>query len=44
VNLVGYHDRDFSASEYTSAGPYLKLRFKFDQESVREAARWINRQ
>jgi hypothetical protein len=44
VNVVGYRDRDFSASEYTAAGPFLRVRLKFDQNSVREAARWINRQ
>ena len=25
-------------------GPYLTLRFKFDQQSVRDAAEWFNRQ
>ena len=43
-NVLGYTDRDFSASNYTAAGPYLRLRLKFDQESVREAAAWINQQ
>jgi len=44
VNLVGYNDRDFSAANYTAAGPYIKMRLKFDQESVKEAAAWINKQ
>ena len=43
-NVVGYHDRDFSASNYTDHGPYLRMRFKFDQESVKDAAAWINKQ
>jgi hypothetical protein len=42
-NLVGYSDRDFSAAAYTAAGPYLRLRFKFDQDSVRDAAAWLNK-
>ena len=44
VNLVGYSDRDFSAGNYTAAGPYIKMRLKFDQQSVKEAAAWINKQ
>ncbi len=43
-NVAGYTDRDFSAANYTSFGPYLRLRLKFDQESVREAAAWLNKQ
>jgi hypothetical protein len=41
-NLVGFTDRDFSPAGYTAAGPYLRLRMKFDQQSVRQAAAWIN--
>ena len=33
-NLSGFRDDDFSGAEYTGEGPYLKLRFKFDQNSV----------
>jgi hypothetical protein len=43
-NVSGYEDRDFSASSHTSYGPYVRMRLKFDQESVREAANWLNRQ
>ena len=43
-NVAGYEDRDFTASGYQARGPYLRLRFKFDQESVREAAAFLNRQ
>ena len=32
-NLSGYEDDDFTGAEYTAEGPYLKLRFKFDQNS-----------
>ena len=43
-NVAGYHDRDFSAANYTDSGPYLRMRFKFDQESVKDAAGWLNKQ
>ena len=32
-NLRGFHDRDFEAAHYTMQGPYLMLRFKFDQNT-----------
>jgi hypothetical protein len=38
-NVAGYRDEDFSRSEYTARGPYVKFRFKFDEESVKEAVR-----
>jgi hypothetical protein len=41
-NLTGFADKDFSQSEFTAQGPYVRFRFKFDQESVRDAAKWIN--
>ena len=43
-NWAGYEDDDFSLAGYTAEGPYLKLRFKFDQQSVRDTANWFNRQ
>ncbi|HEY2029802.1 MAG TPA: OmpA family protein [Myxococcales bacterium] len=43
-NVVGYYDQDFSASNATAFGPYLRMRFKFDQDSIKEAAAWINKQ
>jgi len=33
-NLVGFHDRDFSADRYTRDGPYVTMRLKFDQSSL----------
>lgn len=33
-NLVGFNDRDFKESRYTNSGPYLTMRFKFDQLSL----------
>lgn len=34
-NIRGFKDDDFEAAEYTRAGPYIKLRIKFDQHSAR---------
>jgi len=36
-NFVGFSDKDFSAANYTAQGPYFRFRFKFDQNSVKEA-------
>jgi hypothetical protein len=33
-NLIGFHDRDFEADRYTRSGPYVTMRFKFDQLSL----------
>jgi opacity protein-like surface antigen len=43
-NWAGYEDDDFNMAGYTAQGPYLTLRFKFDQQSVRDAAEWFNKQ
>ncbi|GAA4038024.1 hypothetical protein GCM10022281_18390 [Sphingomonas rosea] len=32
-NIKGFRDRDFSDARYTRAGPYVTLRFKFDQDT-----------
>ncbi|GAB4277076.1 MAG: hypothetical protein Kow0092_32880 [Deferrisomatales bacterium] len=42
-NLVGFEDEDFSAAGYTSRGPFVQVRAKFDQQTVREAAAWAGR-
>ena len=41
-NLTGFSDKDFSASDYTARGPYMRFRFKFDQNSVQDALKWVN--
>ncbi len=41
-NWDGFKDNDFSLAGYTAEGPFLKIRFKFDQNSVRDAANWFN--
>lgn len=33
-NVAGFHDRDFDDSRYTRSGPYVTMRFKFDQLSL----------
>lgn len=35
-NFDGFRDDDFSGSEYTAKGFYLKFRLKFDQETIRD--------
>jgi len=40
-NFRGFEDDDFSTAGYTSQGPYIKLRFAFDQNSVRDALNWF---
>lgn len=43
-NITGFKDRDFSRADFTSEGPFIKFRFKFDQASAREAIRWFTGQ
>jgi len=43
-NLTGFRDRDFSSADFTSQGPFVKLRMKFDQVSVRDAVKWFSGQ
>jgi len=33
-NVVGFNDRDYSDARYTRSGPYVTLRFKFDQGTL----------
>jgi hypothetical protein len=33
-NFTGFEDDDFSSADYTSKGPYLKFRYKFDQKTI----------
>jgi hypothetical protein len=34
-NLLGYGDRDFSGAAYRAQGPYLTLRMKIDQDTLK---------
>jgi len=36
-NFIGFEDEDFSRAGFTAKGPFIQFRFKFDQESVRDA-------
>jgi hypothetical protein len=40
-NLTGFNDKDFSQADFTAQGPFVRFRFKFDQDSVRDAAKWL---
>ena len=33
-NLTGFYERDFSAQSETRTGSYVRLRFKFDENSL----------
>ena len=35
-NFSGFRDDDFAGADYTCQGPYLKFRYKFDQETVKD--------
>ncbi len=39
-NWEGYRDKDFAQGEWTSRGPYISFRYKFDQETVKELLDW----
>jgi outer membrane protein OmpA-like peptidoglycan-associated protein len=41
-NFTGFNDKDFSQADYTAQGPFVRFRLKFDQNSVQDAAKWIN--
>ena len=34
-NVDGFEDDDFTSAEYTASGPYIKMRFKFDSDTVK---------
>ncbi len=36
-NITGFDERDFSRSEYTAQGPYIRFRTKIDQDAARAA-------
>jgi uncharacterized repeat protein (TIGR01451 family) len=40
-NFTGFEDEDFSAADFTAAGPFVKFRLKFDQQSVKEMVDWF---
>jgi outer membrane protein OmpA-like peptidoglycan-associated protein len=35
-NFEGFRDDEFDASRYTAAGPYIRFRFKTDQDALRD--------
>ena len=40
-NFAGFRDEDFSGGSFTAQGPYIRFRFKFDQDSARQALKWF---
>ena len=43
-NVAGFEDKDFASAAYTAQGPYVRFRMKFDQQSVKDAAGWLNKE
>ena len=41
-NVAGFRDDDFEAAEYSRKGPYITLRFKFDQHTAEGLLRRIS--
>jgi hypothetical protein len=39
-NFSGFEDDQFSKSDYTAEGPFLRMRVKVDQDSVRDLLQW----
>jgi hypothetical protein len=43
-NICGFEDKDFASAAYTAQGPYVRFRMKFDQQTVKDAAGWLNKE
>lgn len=43
-NFSGFTDQDFSNSEFTAQGPFIKVRMKFDQASLKDAVKLFSGQ
>ena len=43
-NIDGFRDDDFSSANYTAQGVFIRFRMKFDQQSVKDALSWMDRQ
>ena len=35
-NFAGFRDDDFSASTYTAKGAFIRFRYKFDQQTIKD--------
>ncbi|MCK5237658.1 MAG: OmpA family protein, partial [Deltaproteobacteria bacterium] len=40
-NIAGFEDEDFSNGDYTSKGPFIRFRLKFDQNSLNSTMKWL---
>jgi uncharacterized repeat protein (TIGR01451 family) len=38
-NFTGFYDQDFTANHYTAKGLFVRFRFKFDQDTIKDLAR-----
>ncbi|MBT8136382.1 MAG: OmpA family protein [Gammaproteobacteria bacterium] len=43
-NFAGFDDEDFSDARYTARGPYIRFRFKADQDNLRDRDFWARRE
>ena len=39
-NFGGYKDSDFSKSDWTTQGPFVTFKYKFDQQTLKELLNW----
>ncbi|MFI5316305.1 MAG: carboxypeptidase-like regulatory domain-containing protein, partial [Myxococcota bacterium] len=39
-NFSGYKDSDFSQKDWTSQGPFISFKYKFDQQTVKDLLEW----
>jgi hypothetical protein len=42
-NVTGFQDQDFADGSFTAQGPYIRFRFKLDQDSARRALTWFEK-
>ncbi len=42
-NFVGFRDEDFNNGSFTAQGPFIRFRFKMDQDSARRVLTWFER-
>jgi len=40
-NVVGYRDADMAGADYTAKGPFVRLRYKFDEETLAPVAKRV---
>jgi uncharacterized repeat protein (TIGR01451 family) len=43
-NVTGYRDADMAGADYTAKGPYVRLRYKFDEDTLAPVAKKVGAQ